>query len=165
MGVVSVGLGISLGFALAVTRNTINTENFGVYQPAMPSQLLDINGNLITELFGDEKRDVISITEMPPSLIKALITREDSSFFNHNGFNIIGFSRALYNNVFGDYVSGGSTLPSRWPGTCTRIDGTNPLPERYESYGGPGSWNVSSPSLRYLKFTSTRWTSGTGFPA
>ncbi|MBB6479055.1 penicillin-binding protein 1A [Spirochaeta isovalerica] len=116
MGVVSAGLGISLGFALAITRNTINTENFGVYQPAMPSQLLDINGNLITELFGDEKRDVVSITELPKSLMKALITREDSAFFHHNGFNIVGFSRALYNNVFGSYTSGGSTLTQQVAG-------------------------------------------------
>jgi len=77
---------------------------------------LDINGNLITELFGDEKRDVVSVTDLPKSLIKALITREDSDFFKHNGFNVIGFSRALYNNIFGDYVSGGSTLTQQVAG-------------------------------------------------
>lgn len=116
LGIVSAGLGISLGFALATTRNTINTENFGVYQPATPTQILDINGNLITEFFGDEKRDVVSITDLPKSLIKALITREDSSFFHHNGFNFIGFSRALYNNIFGSYTSGGSTLTQQVAG-------------------------------------------------
>lgn len=116
LGIVSAGLGTSLGFAIAITKNTQNTENFGIYQAATPSQILDINGNLITELFGDEKRDVVSITNLPKSLIKALITREDSEFFNHNGFNIIGFSRALFNNIFGDYVSGGSTLSQQVAG-------------------------------------------------
>ncbi|MBI9097631.1 MAG: PBP1A family penicillin-binding protein [Spirochaetaceae bacterium] len=116
LGLVSAGLGVSLGFALAITKNTENTENFGVYQPATPSQILDINGNLITELFGDEKRDIVSITNLPKSLIKALITREDAQFFNHNGFNIMGFSRALYNIITGAYVSGGSTLTQQVAG-------------------------------------------------
>ncbi len=116
LGVVSAGLGTSLGFAMAITKNTQNTENFGVYQPATPSQILDINGNLITELFGDEKRDVVSITDLPKSLIKALITREDAQFFQHNGFNIMGFSRALFNIITGAYVSGGSTLTQQVAG-------------------------------------------------
>ena len=116
LGLVSVGLGTSLGFAIAITRNTQNTENFGIYQPATPSQILDINGNLITELFGDEKRDVVSISDLPKSLIKALITREDAQFFDHNGFNLMGLARALFNNVFGGYFSGGSTLSQQVAG-------------------------------------------------
>jgi penicillin-binding protein 1A len=116
LGLVSAGLGTSLGFALAMTRNIQNTENFGEFQPALPSQILDINGNLITELFGDEKRDIVSISELPKSLITALITREDAQFFNHNGFNIMGFSRALFNIVTGAYVSGGSTITQQVAG-------------------------------------------------
>lgn len=116
LAIVSAGLGTSLGFALAMTRNTANTENFGEFQPALPSQILDINGNLITELFGDEKRDIVSISELPKSLITALITREDAQFFNHNGFSIMGFSRALFNIITGAYVSGGSTITQQVAG-------------------------------------------------
>lgn len=116
MGIVSVGLGTSLGFALATTENTVNKENFGVYQPAIPTQLLDINGNLITEFYGNEKRDFVSITQLPKSLIKALITREDSAFYKHHGFNIMGFSRALFNILINNYVSGGSTLTQQVAG-------------------------------------------------
>jgi penicillin-binding protein 1A len=116
LAIVSAGLGTSLGFALAITRNTQNTENFGEFQPAIPSQILDINGNLITELFGDEKRDIVSISKLPKSLITALITREDAQFFQHNGFNILGFSRALFNILTGDYISGGSTITQQVAG-------------------------------------------------
>jgi len=116
LGVVSAGLGTSLGFALAMTRNTQNSENFGEFQPALPSQILDINGNLITELFGDEKRDIVSISELPKSLITSLISREDAQFFNHNGFNVMGFSRALFKILTRDYVSGGSTITQQVAG-------------------------------------------------
>ena len=114
--IVSAGLGTSLGLAVAVTQNTANTENFGEFQPAIPSQILDINGNLITELFGDEKRDVVSINEFPKSLITSLITREDAQFFQHNGFAIMGFARALFKIITRDYVSGGSTITQQIAG-------------------------------------------------
>ena len=116
LGIVTAGLGTSMGFAIAMTRNIQNTENFGEFQPAIPSQILDINGNLITELFGDEKRNIVSISELPKSLITALITREDAQFFQHNGFNVMGFARALFKIVTGEYVSGGSTITQQVAG-------------------------------------------------
>jgi len=116
LGLVSIGLGISLGFAVAITRNIENTENFGEYIPALPTQILDINGNLITEFFGNEKREEIRISEMPKSLITALITREDDQFFKHNGFSIKGFSRAVFKIITFQYISGGSTLSQQVAG-------------------------------------------------
>ena len=91
LGIVSAGLGISLGFALAMTKNEQNKENFAEINLALPSQILDINGNLITELIGVEKREIVSICELPKSLTKALLTREDNLFFQHNGFSFRGF--------------------------------------------------------------------------
>ncbi len=57
--------GAVLGLALAITRNTINTENFTEFNPALPTRLLDINGEVITEFSSDEKREMISIDQLP----------------------------------------------------------------------------------------------------
>ena len=50
--------GALLGKALAITQNTINTENFTEFTTALPTKLLDINGELITEFASDEKREI-----------------------------------------------------------------------------------------------------------
>ncbi len=66
-------------------------------RPAIPSQILDINGELITEFFSDEKRDLIPITSLPENQIYALLTREDAPFYQHTGVSLGGFIRAIIN--------------------------------------------------------------------
>ena len=86
IALISIGVGITTGLVVATNYNIKNMENFGEDNPALPSQILDINGNLITEFFSDEKREMVSINDLPENLIYALITREDGDFFEHNGF-------------------------------------------------------------------------------
>ena len=107
---ITIGVGVSTGLMLAVNHNIKNMENFGEDNPSLPSQILDINGNLITEFFSDEKREIISINDLPESLIYALMTREDGTFFMHNGFSFYGTLRAVVKIITGQYFSGGSTL-------------------------------------------------------
>jgi len=55
----------------------------------------DINGEIIPELASDEKREMITLNELPQHLIDALITREDNIFFKHAGFSIKSIVRAF----------------------------------------------------------------------
>ncbi len=80
---------------LAVNKNTMDMEELIASRPAIPSRVLDINGNLITEFFSDEKREILPINSLPENLIHAVLTREDAPFFKHNGFSFTGFLRAL----------------------------------------------------------------------
>ncbi len=109
-------IGIVFGIIFAETKNITNTEQIGDYKPSLPSQILDINGNLITEFFSDEKREIIPINDLPKHLIYALITREDRDFFKHNGFSFKGTARAAWNILLGRYVSGGSTITQQVAG-------------------------------------------------
>ncbi len=113
---ITIGTGISTGLMLATNFNIKNMENFGEDNPALPSQILDINGNLITEFFSDEKREIVSINDLPESLIYALMTREDGTFFKHNGFSLYGTLRAVVKIITGQYFSGGSTLTQQLAG-------------------------------------------------
>ncbi|MDR1316529.1 MAG: PBP1A family penicillin-binding protein [Spirochaetales bacterium] len=109
-------VGVSIGFVLAATQNIQNIENIGEQQPALPSQILDSQDRLITEFFSDEKREIVSIDELPKHLIYALITREDRDFFQHRGFSFRGTFRAFWNNITRQFVSGGSTLTQQLAG-------------------------------------------------
>lgn len=108
--------GITFGIIFGLTKNISGTMVIGEYTPSLPSQILDINGELITEFFADEKREIIPIDQLPRHLIQALITREDQDFFSHNGYSIKGIVRAAWNIAIGRYVSGASTITQQFAG-------------------------------------------------
>ena len=68
-------IGVGLGISLAMTANTKNQENFVEFAPALPTRILDINGTLITEFASDEKRELVSLGELPRHLIHAVLSK------------------------------------------------------------------------------------------
>jgi penicillin-binding protein 1A len=113
---VALVLGVSLGLALAATRNISVKEQFGDHRPALPTRILDIHDREITEFFGDQNRELVTIDEVPQHLVDALLTREDRNFFSHHGFSFRGLLRAMFNIVTGQYISGASTLTQQLAG-------------------------------------------------
>ena len=51
----SIFIGCLLGYGLAETKNIKNSEYISSFDTALPTKLLDINGELITEFSSDEK--------------------------------------------------------------------------------------------------------------
>ena len=115
-------IGIGLGLSLAMTANIRNQENFVEFAPALPTKILDINGTLITEFASDEKRELVSLSELPRHLIHAVLAREDPDFYNHRGFSIRALSRAVWGQLRsfafgGTALGGGSTITQQVAGT------------------------------------------------
>ena len=114
--------GSLLGAGLAATRNTINTENFTDFETSLPTRLLDINGELITEFASDERREIIALKNLPQHMIDALLTREDRIFYSHHGFSVKALFRAVVGVLTRSSLGGGSTLSQQIAGTlyCDR---------------------------------------------
>jgi len=109
-------IGFGGGYALAELHNSSIRKDLREYKPALPTQIYDRNGELITEIFSDVKRDIVPVQELPKHLLYALISREDADFFQHNGFSLRGTARAAWNVAIGSYFSGGSTLTQQVAG-------------------------------------------------
>lgn len=122
--VFSILFGCALGWCLSETQNIKNSEYITEFNTALPTKLLDINGELITEFASDEKREIISYQKLPQHLIDALITREDRIFFSHHGFSFKAVMRAVFGKLTGTSLGGGSTLTQQIAGTlyCDRTD-------------------------------------------
>ena len=110
-------LGIVVGLFVAETVIVKNQENFTEFTPALPTKLLDINGNLITEFSAEEKREIISIKELPTHLIHAVLAREDPDFYKHHGFSFKAIVRAVFGQLIGKNLGGGSTITQQLAGT------------------------------------------------
>lgn len=115
--VLAVVFGVAFGTAIASVRNIRAVENFTTFEPALPSRLLDSQGRLITEFASSEKREIVSIKDLPQHLIDALVTREDKTFWTHPGFTFRGYVRAFVGIVTGKNMGGGSTITLQLAGT------------------------------------------------
>ncbi|MBR3227819.1 MAG: transglycosylase domain-containing protein [Erysipelotrichaceae bacterium] len=72
--------------------------------------IYDANGNEIVEL-GLYLRENIDYESMPNCLIDAFMSIEDSRYFQHFGFDIPRFTKAIIENLkSGDFGQGGSTI-------------------------------------------------------
>jgi penicillin-binding protein 1B len=58
----------------------------------------------------NEDRVLVSLSEVPQSVVDALIAVEDRRFFSHHGIDPRGIARAVFMTVSGKSVQGGSTL-------------------------------------------------------
>ncbi len=113
---IAVTLGITLGLILGATRNIQQAGSLQEHKPALPTQILDRNGELVTEFFSEEKRELVSIDQLPRHLIDALLTREDRDFYKHRGFRLWYIIRAAMDIVTGRSFRGGSTLTQQLAG-------------------------------------------------
>ena len=74
------------------------------------TKMYDGNGELIAEL-GAYLRENITYDECPEALVDAFVSIEDSRFFEHFGFDIPRFSKAIIENLrSGSFAQGGSTF-------------------------------------------------------
>ena len=74
------------------------------------SEVYDRNGKMVY-LFAFEKRKLVSLKELPPYLIDALLVTEDKHFYHHFGVDIIGNIRAILIDVVRmDFSQGASTI-------------------------------------------------------
>src|SRR5688572_19690165 len=99
--------------ALVVVLAYPNLPELGAvtaYQPKIPLRIYTAEGVLIGE-FGEERRAVVSIAEVPAPLKNAIIAAEDERFYQHPGIDYIGVLRAAYANlVAGGRRQGASTI-------------------------------------------------------
>lgn len=88
------------------------------------SEVYDADGNLIAILSGNEKRKIVSMSEMPELLPKAYIAIEDERFYEHEGVDIkrTGAATITYLLHRGDSSFGGSTITQQLVKNITKED-------------------------------------------
>jgi 1A family penicillin-binding protein len=80
------------------------------------TKIYDRNGELLYEVFGEAKRTLISLDEIPETARQATIAVEDQNFYEHGGIDVKGIARASFRFVinFGPSGGGGSTLTQQF---------------------------------------------------
>ena len=70
------------------------------YRPKIPLRIYSAEGELIGE-FGEEKRAVVKIKDVPQVMKAAILAAEDDRFYQHGGVDYLGMVRAAAANLQG----------------------------------------------------------------
>ena len=88
-----------LAFAAAIIWPTLpSLETLTDYRPKVPLRIYSAEGLLIGE-FGEERRSVVSMKEVPKPLVDAILAAEDERYFQHKGVDYHGLARAALANL------------------------------------------------------------------
>jgi penicillin-binding protein 1A len=105
IGACALGLVIVLAWP-----NLPSLEVLTDYQPKIPLRIYTAEGTLIGE-FGEERRAVVAIQDVPDHLKQAILAAEDERFYQHTGIDYVGVLRAAYANLTsGGRRQGASTI-------------------------------------------------------
>jgi len=99
-----------IGLALAVAYpNLPDVGHLADYRPKLPLQVLTADGKPMGD-FGEERRNLVPIKEMPQVMIDAVLAIEDARFFEHSGVDYRGMVRAALANLGQAKSQGASTI-------------------------------------------------------
>jgi penicillin-binding protein 1A len=99
-----------VGIALAVAfPNLPDISDLSNYRPVLPLRVFSSEGVLIGE-FGEERRKLTPIKEIPQIMIDAVLAIEDTEFYAHSGVSYKGFVRAALANLGRAKSQGASTI-------------------------------------------------------
>ena len=111
LGVLAVA-GVVVGLFYGLFGEEFNITKEDLVIGAANSTVLDKDGNLIATLSGDERREIVTLADMPKYLPEAFIAIEDERFREHHGIDIQRTGYAIVNYVLkgGSSSFGGSTI-------------------------------------------------------
>ncbi|MBU1084867.1 PBP1A family penicillin-binding protein [Patescibacteria group bacterium] len=112
-----------LGFFGILGMSLLGTIMFAWYSKDLPTpdkvvrrdgfstKIFDRDGELLYDVFADQRRTPVEFEQIPDILKKATVAIEDKHFYQHSGFDPLGWVRAVFNTVFKlRRLGGGSTL-------------------------------------------------------
>ncbi|MDD3998601.1 MAG: PBP1A family penicillin-binding protein [Candidatus Shapirobacteria bacterium] len=74
------------------------------------SRIYDRNGEILYDLYEDQKRQPVNFEDLPDFLKQATIAVEDKDFYKHKGFDPLAPFRIIKNIFYFKKLTGGSTL-------------------------------------------------------
>jgi penicillin-binding protein 1A len=100
LGFIAVGAAV-LAIAIAIAYPSLpSLEALTDYRPKVPLRIFTSDGQMIGE-FGEERRAVVQIGEVPDTMKHAILAAEDERFYQHGGVDTLGILRAAYANLIG----------------------------------------------------------------
>jgi len=107
-GLLSVLMVVGVAMVMAYPQLP-DTSDLAEYRPKLPLRIFTADGALMGE-FGEERRNLTPIREIPQVMKDAVLSIEDSRFYQHGGLDYLGLIRASIANLSKRKSQGASTI-------------------------------------------------------
>jgi penicillin-binding protein 1A len=135
---VLLGLGILavvsmvFGMMAAVSQDLPAIYNFAQYKAAKNSEVLDATGEPIGTLTSDQNKILLTSGQISPNIKNAVVSIEDSRFYEHNGVDFQGIGRALVKDILSQSAAqGASTITEQFVKNALEAEGSRTILEKF----------------------------------
>ncbi|MBU0647313.1 PBP1A family penicillin-binding protein [Patescibacteria group bacterium] len=102
-------------FLLWLSRDLPNPNHLIDRQIAQSTKIYDRTGQTVLyEIYGDQKRTIVNLNDIPSYAKNATISIEDKDFYKHGGFSWWAMFRTAVTNLLFNHHAGGSTLTQQF---------------------------------------------------
>ena len=112
------GFGFIAGAVLfALAYFTVQIPDPNAYVNSQSTIIQYSNGAEIGRV-GTQNRQIVPLAKIPLNVRYAVLAAEDRGFYSNRAFSITGIARAVFNNLKGGSLQGGSTITQQYAKTA-----------------------------------------------
>ena len=112
------GFGFIAGaILLALAYFTVDIPDPNAYVNSQSTIIQYANGEEIGRV-GTQNRQIIPLAKIPLNVRHAVLAAEDRGFYSNRAFSVTGIARAIFNNLKGGSLQGGSTITQQYAKTA-----------------------------------------------
>jgi len=135
---VLLGLGILavvsmvFGMMAAVSQDLPAIYNFAQYKAAKNSEVFGAYGEPLGTLTSDQNKILLTSAQISPNVKNAVVSIEDSRFYEHNGVDFPGIGRALVKDILSQSAAqGASTITEQFVKNALEAEGSRTILEKF----------------------------------
>ncbi len=120
------------GMMTAVSQDLPAIYNFAQYKAAKNSEVFDASGEPIGTLTSNQNKFLLSSGQISPNMKNAVVSIEDSRFYEHSGVDFQGIARALVRDVLSQSAAqGASTITEQFVKNALEAEGSRTVLEKF----------------------------------
>ncbi len=103
------------GMMAAVSQDLPAIYDFAQYKSSKNSIIVDANGETLGTLTSDQNKILLNSAQISPNIKNAVVSIEDTRFYEHDGVDFQGIGRALVKDILSQSAAqGGSTITEQF---------------------------------------------------
>jgi len=120
------------GMMAAVSQDLPAIYDFAQYKEAKNSEVFDASGEPIGMLTSDQNKILLTSGQISPNIKNAVVSIEDSRFYEHSGVDFQGIARALVRDVLSQSAAqGASTITEQFVKNALEAQGSRTVFEKF----------------------------------
>jgi penicillin-binding protein 1A len=131
LGVLAV-VSMVFGMMMAVSQDLPAIYNFAQYKASKNSEVFDASGEPIGTLTSNQNKILLTSGQISPNIKNAVVSIEDSRFYEHNGVDFQGIGRALVKDILSQSAAqGASTITEQFVKNALEAEGSRTVFEKF----------------------------------